>query len=408
MRLPHMRFSVRRMLVAVAVVAIMFHAAKYIYDNQPRYIWERWLVGADASQWQTAAQELGLMGPEALGSVPALVEALRIDLDAAVRKQAAISLYMVLARNGEDGARGNAVLALIEAQRDRDPAVRAAAAVALSVLRADPEVTGHALLRAVKDGDGWSRGEAVSALAYNLPNQWAWRTDVHRSILVALRDADPHVRELAMNSLLVLSERDPSILETGLKHEDVQLRRGTAYALCRGGLRAGAAYSALFAALDDSDAEVRRASAEALSDAVPGPDSKVPQMLINALRDRNAAVRKTAVIALGKFGARASRALPALLESQRDADAEIRLIATQVATRITTELNEEDTNLLTWIEMLRAVEPSTRGQAADALKRMGPAAAKALPILVKMTSDDPDEEVRESATRASEAIAKPN
>ena len=71
-------------------------------------------------------------------------------------------------------------------------------------------------------------------------------------------------------------------------------------------------------------------------------------------------------------------------------------------------MNEEDTNVLIWIEMLRAVEPSNRGQAADALKRMGPAAAKALPILVKMTSDDPDEEVRESATRASEAIAKPN
>jgi HEAT repeat protein len=131
MRLPPMRFSVRRMLVAVAVVAIMFGAAKYIQDNQPPYLWERWLVETEASQRQTAAQELGRMGPEALRSVPAFVEALRIDLDAAVRKQAAISLYMVLARNGEDDARGNAVLALIEAQRDRDPAVRAAAAVAL-------------------------------------------------------------------------------------------------------------------------------------------------------------------------------------------------------------------------------------------------------------------------------------
>jgi HEAT repeat protein len=130
-------------------------------------------------------------------------------------------------------------------------------------------------------------------------------------------------------------------------------------------------------------------------------------MLINALRDRTVAVRKTAVIALGKFGARASRALPALLESQRDTDAEIRLIATQVATSITTKLKEEDTNLSTWIEMLTAVGPSNRGQAADALRWMGPAAAKALPILVKMTSDDPDEEVRESATRAGEAIAKP-
>ena len=401
-----MRYSVRRLIAAVAVVAVIIGAAKYLRDNQPPYSWERCLLGTDASLRQTAAQELGRMGQNASGAVPALTEALHSDRDPAVRKQAAIALYTILARNGEDEAKRNAGSALKEAQNDRDPAVRAAAAVGLSVLRADPALTGPALLRAARDGDAWGRAIAVSELAYGLPREWARRNDVHDTIISAFVDSDAHVRETAMNSFLVVSERDPSIFDTALKDKDVRLRRGAVGALLRNSLRAGAAYPVLVSALNDADAGVRDVAARALFEAVPGRDADPSPTLVDALKDRNADVRRAAVLGFGKFGTRAKAALPALRHSQHDDDPGVRRAAVQVIRSIEGELREEETTFLLWSGMLKAGEPAKRVQATEVLRQMGPAAMKALPTLIKLIADDPNEEVRESAARARDAIAR--
>jgi HEAT repeat protein len=346
------------------------------------------------------------MGPKASGAVPALTEALCSDSDPAVRKQAAIAIYAILARNGGDEANRNAVSALKDAQKDRDPAVRAAAAVGLSVLRADPALTGPALLRAVRDGDAWGRAQAVSELAYGLPKEWARRVDVHDTIIVALGDADAYVRESAMNSFLVVSERDPSIFDTALKCKDVRLRRGAVEALLRNSLSAGAAYPVLVSALNDADAAVRDAAARALSGAIPRPDANVTPALVEALKDRNAEVRKAAVLGLGKFGTRAKEALPAIYNSLHDDDPGVRRAAVHVVRSIEGELREDETTFLLWSAMLKAGEPATRAQGAEALRRMGPAAMKALPTLLRLIADDPNAEVRESAARARDAISR--
>jgi HEAT repeat protein len=114
------------------------------------------------------------------------------------RKQAAIAHYKILARGGGDEATRGLVSAMNEAQRDPDPAVRAAAALGLSVLRADPALTGPALLRAAVDGDAWGRAQAVSELACGLPPKWARRADVHDAIIFSLGDADGHVKQAAI------------------------------------------------------------------------------------------------------------------------------------------------------------------------------------------------------------------
>src|SRR5262249_16999464 len=66
----------------------------------------------------------------------------------------------------------------------------------------------------------------------------------------------------------------------------------------------------------DTDADVRRASAEALGKIAPDPETTVPA-LTEALKDKNLQVGLAAVTALGRYGPEARSALPALREFQK-------------------------------------------------------------------------------------------
>jgi HEAT repeat protein len=64
----------------------------------------------------------------------------------------------------------------------------------------------------------------------------------------------------------------------------------------------------------DTDAGVRRASAQALGMIAPSPPEKYVPLLADALMDKNLEVNLAAVTALGRYGPEAKSALPAIRE----------------------------------------------------------------------------------------------
>ncbi len=401
-----MRYSMLRAMLAVAIGAVIMAAMKYRYESGPPYSWERWLVDSKASVRETAADELARMGPDATRSIPVLIDALVNDPSPGVRKHCAIGLYSILPRSGSVpiATRRSVLSALLKGQTDGDPAVRAATAVGLSVLRADPSLTGPALLRGARDGDEWGRASAVSELAYGLPPEWHRRNDVQAAILSALGDSSPHVRERAGNSYLVVSEHDPSIFDEALRTKDARVRRTAVEAIERNGLRAAAAYPFLIPALNDPDPDVRNAVKRGLSAAIPDPNLQIPGELVSALTNPDAIVRTAAIVALGKFGTRAKVALRPLRRAQNDPDPAVRQAAVEVVHAIERNLGEVEATVLHCIDELDDAEPTKRARAADDLRRLGPPARIALPALDRVISGDSNSDVRESAARAKDAI----
>ena len=80
-------------------------------------------------------------------------------------------------------------------------------------------------------------------------------------------------------------------------------------------------------AAQDPDAKVRQAAVGKLGNA-GAADEAVWSALAGALRDRDAGVRREAILALMKCGARAQEAEPVLAElAQRDPDPQVRAFA---------------------------------------------------------------------------------
>jgi HEAT repeat protein len=77
------------------------------------------------------------------------------------------------------------------------------------------------------------------------------------------------------------------------------------------------AIPALLAALKDKDAAVRKAVIDALGKAEPEPREVVPAYIDIVRRDKDPTVRLAAVTALGQIGPPAKAAIPALKEAQK-------------------------------------------------------------------------------------------
>jgi HEAT repeat protein len=307
--------------------------------------------------------------------------------------------------NGEEGNH-DAVSVLSQAQNDRDSGVRAAAALGLSVLRADPDITGPALLRALRSDDPSDRAAAVTALAYQLPSQWARWHGVHGAIVAALGDPEARVGARALTSFLVVAERDPSVFTAALKSTDSRIRRMATEALVKNAVSAGKAYPVLVYSINDQDAEVRKSAANALLGALIDQKASVPPALVKAVADPNAEVHGLALRGLAKYGPRARLALPAVLRLQADVDVNVRRAAVEAEASIESAVHGEAAIIELFAEMLNSTEPEKRSQAARSLAIIGPAAARTLPALSRLIVDDPDPHVRESAASAKDAITQ--
>jgi HEAT repeat protein len=117
---------------------------------------------------------------------------------------------------------------------------------------------------------------------------------------------------------------DVAPLIKDLKNKDPKVRISAADELGhRGAVRAADVKDALPLLLGlvkrDKDAGVRKSAALAVGKVDPDPKDAVP-VLIDALTDKSTAVRTAAATALGQFGSNAADAIPALTEAQKDKD----------------------------------------------------------------------------------------
>ncbi|GGN29262.1 fumarate reductase/succinate dehydrogenase flavoprotein subunit [Streptomyces fuscichromogenes] len=273
---------------------------------------EPYLTDADASVRRTAVSVLTETAPAGAG--PALAGALA-DPDAGVRSVAAASLRELVETLPSDPALGRA---LVDVLGVTDALVRAAALDVLRALR-----LGDAALFAgcLADSDPAVRIEAVRALV---------SVDAADALAGAVGDPSREVRVTVARALGTVGAAGAAAEEDGVV-EALTVLVGDADVLVR-----GAAYEALagvgcppplaeaaVAALTDTAWQVRVGAARAL--AAAGAAVAVPA-LAESLADRNADVRKAAVLALIRH-AGAEEARAALATATADPDADVRAYA---------------------------------------------------------------------------------
>jgi HEAT repeat protein len=121
-----------------------------------------------------------------------------------------------------------------------------------------------------------------------------------------------------------------------LHSRDVSQRVRAAKALALKGPRAEAAAPALVLALQDNDADVRRAAVGALRAIQPNqrPTEAIMQVYIQDLEDSDDNVRLLAARALGRMGPAAAAAVPALQKATGDVESDVRRAATEALGKI--------------------------------------------------------------------------
>jgi HEAT repeat protein len=266
---------------------------------------------------------LGNIGASA---VPALTKALG-DKDARQRRTAAYALGLI-------GPRAErAVGGLTEALGDEEVDLRALAAKALGRIGSEAKEALPKLEAALKDKDARVRVNAALALF-----QVDGRTAGLPVLQQALADTAPHLREQACAALAVLGVKAApasALLLKTMRDGEARVRALCAEAL--GNLPESAkVQTRLTEALSDKDEEVRLSAARALwkNRGAPGEPGKLVELVTAGLESDKPAVRKRAAQVLGEFGAGARAAVPGLLQALRDREGAVREAAAAALRRI--------------------------------------------------------------------------
>jgi len=220
-----------------------------------------------------ALDTLAGFGPEAAAAATAVAAALN-DADAQVRRQAAVTLALV-----EPARRGEALAALLD-------------------LLANPEENGQACFALQRIGEPPAP---------------------HLIALLRRQAGDAQLPSL--HSLAWLGEAAVPALREELRGPAVAGRVGAARALGLLAGRAGDARADVLAALEDPDAEVRGAAAEALVEIDAGGAGPAAAHLAARLGAADGATRLRVVRLLARIGPAAGEAVPALVGLLGDPDA---------------------------------------------------------------------------------------
>jgi len=239
------------------------------------------------------------------------------------------------------------------------------------------------------------------------------------ALIAFLTDRDAEVRRTAAEALgrcgRLASSAVPALIRALAARE-----WGAFWALVEIAARSPGSWDLLLAAARDADPATREASIAILG-KVRCPHDEVMTVLVGALGDSDAAVRKAAVDALDRFGARAAPAVDALVialgqvataTDARDALAAIGDAAFPAVSALLTGPNDANRAIsvdtlgrmcapasigtAAFASLLSDRRPDVRAAAVTMLGNVGPACPASLPRLLAALSD-PDVSVQESA-----------
>ena len=247
------------------------------------------------------------------------------------------------------------------------------------------------------------------------------------SLLVnCLSDAEASVRESAAQAIGQMGTEALPHLIRMLMNDDKYVRRHAVWALGKLGPAARIAVPDLCVALRDPDPRTASGAAQSLGNLGPDAADAVPALveamrgtnivlcrlaakalsligesaiptLIAHLHHRDPFVRGEAALAIGWIGAPAASAVPALLELAKTGSAVAHAVATPLSQRT-------PVTAVTPTPPPATPDESSRQYAVQALGRIGPAAAAALPYLHQLASE-PNDQLRQSALIAIRQIS---
>lgn len=284
------------------------------------------------------------------------VEALRIEKDSVVRREIAVCLGRLGAKAGPAAQPLSAVLT------DPDPTARAAAAEALGRIGAEGRSSAPELIKLASDPDRNAR----------------------RSAAFALGRIDPENKPTVVIALAHLIQLE--------KAEDLRWSAASAVGT-----------SALWA--NNRDSGGAQAAIVSLG-LLATPDAPAIEALVGRLTDPDVEVRKLSALSLGKFGAGAKPAEPALTSAVcGDPD---RFVRTYALHALATAHSEDPKSILPLLTERLKGDPEFEVRIAVAVEigGFGPAAIDAVNAL-REAQRDPQLKVREAAAAALRQVTKP-
>ncbi|WP_397569574.1 HEAT repeat domain-containing protein [Schlesneria sp. T3-172] len=301
-----------------------------------------------------AVRLLGEIGSPASASVASLLPLLEEE-DPGVRYEAIIALGRIHSESEQ------VVPALTRQLEDRNPVIHHAAINALRDFESDAESALPKLRTFMKDKSPLIRLSAARAVA-EISKRGSSEIDEARSVLVeSLQSPHPQIAGNAISGLVILSV---------------------------------SALPEIVALLDSKDVQTVCNACSALA-AIGPSDPKTIGKLAELAKSDNAAVRWHAVTAIGEGGQESQSALPVLIGTLKDEDANVRFSAQQALYRLgeaavpalIDALDDEETQLV----------------ATSILGGMGPAASSAAGRLANLV-ESPNHSVRREAVFALASI----
>ncbi len=142
-RIVRNRFGMKSVIVSIAFLAMLLAAWRFSRDQEPAYLYSRWLLEEDESRRVQAAAELGAVNDE-ISLVVRMLGTARTFRPCRRSLRGSSQVTGTNREQVEDGpAAAAATAALVQALSDQDPTVRKAVADALAQDRTRPRKQCH-------------------------------------------------------------------------------------------------------------------------------------------------------------------------------------------------------------------------------------------------------------------------
>ncbi len=263
------------------------------------------LVDKDPTVRARAAAALRACDPEPNNILAILKQSLDASNDVPNRLWAILWLGDIATGIDKEQTK-EAVTLLSVALADSDAAIRRQAAFSLGNIGVEASFAVKRLRSSISDSDAGVRLQAAIALGKIDPG--AARETIPillQSISTRGNRGDLFNRDVAM-ALAAIGAVEP-LVETLEKSTDEGTRAGVTFALVQMGAKAKGAFKYLKTALQNSDAGVRKRSADAMHAILPDPKEAVP-VLVESLRHEDDYIRSWAARFLAELGVRAAGA----------------------------------------------------------------------------------------------------